>query len=212
MPPKLKNDLGTFFVPIVIVIGMPLGIHFTTPENCLFYHKYEAKCLFLLPKSSYSGTKFHLRFDVVRVSCWDTLFSSFFKHDTQYHDLGTPFGIQLGSKMASKSAKWLNKRKKHPVSSLWGVLEPIFSPQRLRLNLWWFLVDLWSIWDCFFAVLSDLLMDLLLFCAPFQNRFLQMIFLKFTAGKQGAEKNHARSCQDMPRSAIIQGQPNEPQA
>mgnify|MGYP002805218888 CR=1 FL=1 len=41
-----------------------------------------------------------------RVSFSDTLFSSFFQHDTQKHDFGIPLGIQLGPKWHPKSAQW----------------------------------------------------------------------------------------------------------
>jgi hypothetical protein len=41
-----------------------------------------------------------------RVSFSDTLFSSFFQHDTQKHDFWTPLGIQLGPKWHPKLGKW----------------------------------------------------------------------------------------------------------
>ena len=49
-------------------------------------------------------------------------------------------------------AKNLNK---HRCTPHWGVMEPIFFPNRFGLTYWWFVVDSWSIWARHFANLSN---------------------------------------------------------
>ena len=66
-----------------------------------------------------------------RVSFSDTLFSSFFQHDTQKHDFWTPLGIQLGPKWHPKSAKW---RKNDEKNSTWCSKKAFLNRPCFSLN------------------------------------------------------------------------------
>ena len=111
------SDFGCFLDPC----WHQFSQYFTIPRKPLFCNTSPAKRSFSPPKPSHFGTNFRSNFDVFRVSFSDTLFSSFFQHDTQKHDFWTPLGIQLGPKWHPKSAKWCQKaRKKHRCASLLG--------------------------------------------------------------------------------------------
>ena len=82
-----------------------------------------------------------------------------------------------------------------------GVLEPTFFPNRFRLNCYWCLLDLLSIWDRVFAIWIKLLMDLLLFWDTFFGQMSVFFFVnnKQTSFWQNLQRS-AKICQDHTRS------------
>ena len=102
-----KSDPGAFLAPILVVFGTrfwhQFSLYFTIPRKPLFCNTSPAKRSFSPPKPCHFGTNFRSNFDVFRISFSDTIFSSFFQHDTQKHDFWTPLGIQLGPKWRQKS-------------------------------------------------------------------------------------------------------------
>ena len=143
--------------------------------------------------------------------------------DTLLHDLmlilcengrfWNPFNIQWAPKWNSKSAKGIPKAQiYHWLDPLWGCWSQPFFPNRIGLKFWWLLVDLWSMWGRCFTILSNWLMGLLLFWAPFLNRILQMLLLDFSWRTRFWLKS-AKICQDKSRSNKIKlDQPNNRQA
>ena len=137
-------------------------------------------------------------------------FLYFVQHDTQNHDVWTPFRTQLGPKWRSKYAKCHSphppKKKlniyiiiKKRTSPFIGGLGTICFPNRFRLICLRFCVVLWSIWGFRFATLLDWLMGLLLFWAPFVNRILHMFFhILFLTNKV-----LTKTWRELPRSAKI---------
>ena len=120
-----KSDLRAFLVPILIVFWIPFGTNFLNisrfPENLYFATSPQRNAHFHLPNPLILGTNFNQFLMFFRVSFSDTLFSSFFQHDTQKHDFWTPLGIQLGPKWHPISAKWHQKApKKHKIATLLG--------------------------------------------------------------------------------------------
>jgi hypothetical protein len=103
---SLKSDLGSFWTPILVVFWIPFGTNFLNisrfPENLYFATSLQRKARFHFPNPPNLGQNFNQNLMCFRVSFLDTLFSSFFQHDTQKHDFGTSPWNPAGSKMAPK--------------------------------------------------------------------------------------------------------------
>jgi hypothetical protein len=124
-----KSDLGSFLVPILVAFWTPFGTNFLNisrfPENLYFATRPQRNPHFHLPNPLILEQIFDQILMFFQVSFSDTLFSSFFQHDTQKHYFWTlePSWDQnggpnrpSGAKRREKSIRWchfLGHRKKH---------------------------------------------------------------------------------------------------
>jgi hypothetical protein len=96
--------------PILIVFWIPFGTNFLNiswhTEHCYFATSPQRNARLYLPNPLNLRQNFDQILMCFLILFSDTLFSLFFKHDAQKHDLWTPLGIQLGPKWHPKSAKW----------------------------------------------------------------------------------------------------------
>ena len=220
-----KNYLETFCCSDGDNCTTPLGISFLyipwLPENSCFATRIMRNVFFCSSRPPILVSTYQKsipKSSVSRAPSWTPLLIILRWFYLKIIDLGTPsksIGRQNGTPNQPSAVKKLKKNISR--TSLLGVLEPSLFPNRFGLKLLWFFVDLRSIYGrfviVFFAIWSDLLMDLSLCCGPFFNKFLQIIFLKFRADKQGSDKKSAKICQDLPKAGKIKRDPpNDRQA
>ena len=149
---------------LLVPFGHHLSSNFMTHPNLLNCNKHCVKIQLLPFQASHFGIENRLKGNVSSRHHPGPNFSSFYRIVNTKRRLLDPFGIQLGPKWRPKSAKWRQKTlKKHRCAILLRVLEPSFFPNRPRFTFSGFVVDFWPIWDRFFVIWIDLLMDSLLF-------------------------------------------------
>ena len=127
--------------PILVAFWTPFGTNFLNisrfPENFYFATSPQRNAHFHFPNPLILRPNFNQILMFFRVSFSDTLFSSFFQHDTQKHDFWTPLGIQLGPKWHPKSAKWRkNAPKTKSLCSFLGASAKALPQKRLLEHSW----------------------------------------------------------------------------